>query len=81
LAVFWLLGLATLGSMSAALWWALKHGRTSYWAFGIGVKRAERPILYWLQIICYGACVAVVASFLAVAALSAISTEAVPDFG
>jgi hypothetical protein len=71
--VFYVIGIAVVVGMASVLWWALKHGRTPFWFFGFANSRVERPILYWVQIISYAACMALVISVVGAIGLAAIS--------
>jgi hypothetical protein len=72
--VFYVIGVAVVVGMASVLWWALKHGRTPFWFFGFANSRAERPILYWIQIISYGACMALVVYVMGAIVLAAVSS-------
>ena len=48
--MFVLIGVAAVLGMIAVLWSALQSGRTSLWFFGFANARAERSVLYWVQI-------------------------------
>ena len=52
------------------LWSALRRGRTSLWFFGFANARAERPVLYWVQIASYAAVTALVAYVVGAIALA-----------
>ena len=71
-------GIAVVLGMATVLWWALKHGRAPFWFFGISNSRAERPVLYWLQIAGYAATLALVAFVVGAFALAAFQTETLP---
>ena len=65
--------IAVVLEMAIILFWALKHRRTPALFFGLSNTREERPILYWTQIVCYGAVTALFVGFLGALALAAIS--------
>lgn len=71
--MFFVIGIATFVGMAAALWWALKHGRTSFWFFGFSNARASRPALYWVQIVSYALVMALVAYIVGAIALADFS--------
>jgi hypothetical protein len=71
--VFYVIGIAVILGTAVVLWSALRHGRTSFWFFGFANSRAERPILYWIQIVGYTTCMAVIAYVVGTVMLAAIS--------
>ena len=71
--MFFLLGGAVILGMATIVWWALKRQRTPDLFFGLSIARAERPILYWAQIVCYAAVMALIACVVGTIALANIS--------
>jgi len=70
---FFVIGGATVVGMGVVLWWSLRHGQTPFWFFGFSNSRAERPVLYWFQIVGYAFAMALVAYVMGSFALAAVS--------
>ena len=71
--MFIVIAVAVVCGMAAVLWWAIKYRRTPFLFFGFSIARADRPVLYWMQIAFYAAAMALVIGVLGTMTLASIS--------